>query len=286
MSYNDLYLSNSPLVTNVINDENPIIHILGAPYDSTSTYRPGSRSAPNSIRESFLNVELYFPELDVDVETIPIMDLGNLSDCSNVEDQIKIVNNAVSELFDKNLIPGVLGGEHTITLPINRALSENSVLIVFDAHLDLRDEYSGLKMSHATYLRRLLDFSDQRRIIHIGTRAATKDEWTLAKNTGIQLLTAEDILNGKHSKLISLLAGINDIHLSVDLDVLDPGYSPGVSNPEPGGISINDVFKLIMMLNGQRIKAFDIVELSPPYDNGVTSIVAAKLLALIIALCK
>ena len=286
MGYNDLYLSNSPLVTNLVNDESPIIHILGAPYDSTSTYRSGSRSAPNSIRESFLNVELYFPELDIDVETIPIMDLGNLSDCSNVEEQLTIINKAVSELIDKNLIPGVLGGEHTITFPINQSLNENSVLIIFDAHLDLRDEYSGLKMSHATYLRRLLDLSNKRRIIHIGTRAATKDEWILAKNTGIDILTAEDILNGKHSRLIRFLAGINDIHLSIDLDVLDPSYSPGVGNPEPGGISSNDIFKLITMLKGQRIKAFDIVELSPIYDNGSTSAVAAKLLALIIALCK
>ena len=133
-------------MTNNVDGIDPTVCLLGAPYDSTSTYRPGCKFGPNAIREAFLNVEVYFPDLDIDVEKIPLDDLGNLVHCADVNEQVKMIKTVVSELISEGAVPGILGGEHTISLPIYNALPDDVGFLVFDAHFDLREEYSGLTL--------------------------------------------------------------------------------------------------------------------------------------------
>lgn len=285
MGYKELFLTPEPLITSIKEGINPIAKIFGVPFDSTMTFRPGARFGPNAIRQAYMNIEIYSPFLDVDLESLSILDLGNLKITNNVEDMIYSLGKVVSEIVEDGVTFGVLGGEHTITFGTYSSVKD-AALIIFDAHLDLRDEFAGLKLSHATFLKRLTDKMGAESIIHIGSRAASKEEWRIVDKIGLSLISMQTIHTIPNSEklLLEFLKDFRDVYVSIDLDVLDPSFAPGVGNPEPDGLSMHKLLEFLYTLKGKRIIGFDIAELTPLYDNGTTAILAAKLMSELIGL--
>jgi agmatinase len=263
----DLYLSSAPLVTNIAPGKKPIMKVLGVPFDFTSTYRSGSRFGPDAIREAFLNIEIYSHRLNVDLE--------------NAEYMVKSIGKVISEISSDEVTLGILGGEHTITHGAYTRMPKDTILVIFDAHLDLRDEYANLKLNHATFLRRLIEQRGASSILHIGARAATYEEWRYADKMGLKIITTQSILSMQRpeDRLRHFLENAINLYVSIDLDVLDPAFAPAVGNPEPAGLSTHQILEFLYTLKNKRIRAFDIVELTPPYDNGTTATLAARLLA-------
>ena len=285
MSKREFYISNEPLITNLFNNNEEKINIFGVPFDATSTYRIGSRFAPNAIREAFQNIEIYSKRLGKDLEDINIRDLGNLIKVGDINEMNKMVEEVTREIITNNKIPAILGGDHSLTNGSVRAIN-NCTLVVFDAHLDCRDEFEGLKISHATFLRRLYEDGFIANLVHIGSRAATKDEWDFVNKDDITIIDMEKIynLNTGLKQFKDALSSSNDIYVSIDLDVIDPAFAPGVGNPEANGMSTREILEFIYCLDNFNLKGFDIVELIPAYDNGSTSVLAARLLSELICI--
>ena len=285
MSKREFYISNEPLITNLFNNNEEKINIFGVPFDATSTYRIGSRFAPNAIREAFQNIEIYSKRLEKDLEDINIRDLGNLIKVGDINEMNKMVEEVTREIITNNKIPAILGGDHSLTNGSVRAIN-NCTLVVFDAHLDCRDEFEGLKISHATFLRRLYEDGFIANLVHIGSRAATKDEWDFVNKDDITIIDMEKIydLNTGLKQFKDVLSSSNDIYVSIDLDVIDPAFAPGVGNPEANGMSTREILEFIYCLDNFNLKGFDIVELIPAYDNGSTSVLAARLLSELICI--
>ncbi|MCP8304579.1 MAG: agmatinase [archaeon] len=286
MSYRDLFLTPEPLITSTEEGVETVAKIFGVPFDATTTFRPGARFGPYAIRQAYMNIETYSPQLDVDLERLSIKDLGNLKSTSNVEEMVYSVGKVVDEIVGENVTCGVLGGEHSLTFGSYLSVPKDTALIVFDAHLDLRDEFSGLKLSHATFLRRLTDKIGADSIVHIGSRAASGEEWRIAEKIGLSLISAQMIhrVDNAEKLLTDFLKGFTNVYVSIDLDVLDPAFAPAVSNPEPDGLSTRKLLEFLYSLKGKKIVGFDIVELTPLYDNGTTAVLAAKLMTELIGL--
>ncbi len=286
MSYKDLFLTSEPLITVIKEGMEPIVKIFGVPFDSTVTFRPGARFGPNAIRQAYMNIEVYSLFLDVDLESLSLLDLGNLKLTNDVDDMVYSVEKVVRELVQEGVTFGILGGEHTLTFGAYLSMPKDTALIIFDAHLDLRDEFAGLKLSHATFLRRLTDKVGTESIIHIGSRAASRDEWKIADKIRLSLISLQTIRTIPNAEMLLLdfLKDFENVYVSIDLDALDPSFAPGVGNPEPDGLSLHKLLEFLYSLKGKKIIGFDIVELTPLYDSGITAVVAAKLMNEIIGL--
>jgi len=254
--------------------------ILGIPFDLTSTFRSGARFAPSAIREASLNIETYSFRSDIDLEDLRLHDLGDLHVAGEVDETLKRTELVVKEMLDAKKLPVIIGGEHTLTLGAMRAVGSNTALVSFDAHLDLRDEYVGRRVSHTTFMRRISEQIKPKKIFEIGARAACKEELDYAKGSGIQFITVQKIRKDITEKTIKnvkeALAGFERIYLTIDMDVLDPAFAPAVQNPEPDGLSIQTFLDILCGLCDNRIVAFDLVEVAPHYDQGITAVQAAK----------
>ena len=157
--------------------------------------------------------------------------------------------------------------------------------VVFDAHYDLRDEYAGTKLSHAAYLRRIVEERGPENIIHVGARAYVKEELEFLTEHKIKTISDYEIRNGNGPKLLEQMTeNFENLYVSIDLDVLDPAYAPGVGNPEAIGITSRELHDMIISLKNKQIKAADIVELNPTYDNGTTASLAARMISIIISM--
>ena len=263
------------------------IVLLGIPFDATSSFRGGSRFAPDSIRIFSDVLESYSPYLDKNIEDIKFYDYGN---CYETVNNYKVLDESIEELFkdfllsDKKVIS--IGGEHLISLPVIKSYNEfyNDLVVVhIDAHADLRDEYFGEKYSHATVMRRVSEILPCENIYQFGIRSGIKDEFIFAKNNfnfyPFLLTFDENIFTELKNK---------NIYLTIDLDVLEPSCFPGTGTPEPGGVIFNDLLEFLVKFSELNVVGADVVELSPDYDkSGVSSIVAAKVIReLIIILNK
>jgi len=283
MSYRELYVS-PPLVFSGFQRtfEEADYVVLGVPFDLTSTYRTGARFAPNAIREASLNIETYSFSSGLDVEDLRLHDLGDLHVTSDTDETLKRLEQVMRELLKAGKTPALIGGEHTITLGAARAVGKNCAILSLDAHLDLRNEYMNLKTSHTTFMRRIKEQVQPKKIVEIGTRAVCKEELDYAKKTGINYITVQQIRNDGVEKVTQkvekLLTGIKRTYLTIDMDVLDPAFVPAVQNPEPNGLCTRMFYELLDGLCDRRLVAFDVVEVAPHYDNGVTAIQAAKVL--------
>jgi agmatinase len=282
MSYHELYASPTVVFSGYQKsfDEADYV-VLGVPFDVTSTYRTGARFGPTAIREASLNIETYSFSAGIDVEDLRLHDLGDLHVTSDTEETLKRLEKVMSELLEARKTPVLIGGEHTITLGAARAFKgTNFAVVSFDAHLDLRNEYMNLKTSHTTFMRRLNEQVKPKKIVEIGTRAVCKEELAYAKKAGISYVTTNEIRNNgvekTSEKIEKLLSGINQIYLSIDLDVLDPAFAPAVQNPEPNGLCIHMFYELLGKLCDKRVAALDVLEVAPNYDQGVSTIQAAK----------
>jgi agmatinase len=260
--------------------------ILGIPFDYSSTYRSGARFGPNAIRHASQNIETYNFRTNTDGEKLAIHDLGNLHISTNIKKTIKNIEYIIDDLIKKEKTPIIIGGEHTITKGVvggfKKTISDTAI-ISFDAHLDLRNEFLGVSLSHTTFMRRINEENKPGRIIEVGTRAICTEELKYAKKAGIHFITSHQIKAKGKEEIIKILNkkldGYKQVYLSIDVDVLDPAFAPAVQNPEPEGISINELLDILHKIcKKKRVIGFDVVEISPKYDDGITAIHGAKII--------
>jgi len=278
-------MTKSPLIMNPNDNSESVAVIFGVPFDSTHSYKPGCRFGPDVIRDAFNNIEIFQPEFGIDLETVNINDLGNTKHTVVAAEMLQMVENITSELKEQNKQLIILGGEHLVTLGSFTCFPKDTGYVVFDAHYDLRDQYADIKLSHAAYLRRIIEKRGSENIVHVGARAFVKEELAFLKEHNISTVSDKEIRDGNGPKLLKdITSTFDNIYLSIDLDVLDPAFAPGVGNPEAVGISSRELYDLVTTLQNKKIVAADIVELNPTYDNGATASMAAKMISTIIAM--
>lgn len=285
MSYTDLYTSKSSTITGSGNSGQPIATIFGVPFDSTHSYRPGTRFGPDAIRSVFDNIEIFHPNLGIDLEETAIEDLGNVRHTVVPEEMTLMVKRITEELLPRNRQIVALGGEHLVTLGAFSGHPKETGFVVFDAHYDLRDEYADARLSHATYLRRVVEERGSDQIVHIGARAFAREELEFLTGTDITTISDAEIRDGEGPRLLKdAVSAFTKVYVSYDLDVLDPAFAPGVGNPEAVGITPRELFAMIGSLEESHVVGSDIVELNPSMDNGSTAALAAKIVSTMIAM--
>ena len=285
MSFIDLYMNKHPLITASDEDSEPVATVFGVPYDATHSYKPGCRFGPDAIRDSFNNIEVFHPEFQVDLEAVHIEDLGNTRHTVVPSEMIDMVKKITTELVAKQRQLIILGGEHSITYGAYASFPKENGYVVFDAHYDLRDEFADTKLSHASYLRRIVEERGSENILHVGARAFVKEELEFLKENNIKTISDREIREGKGPQLLKdYVSTFDTIYSSFDLDVVDPGFAPGVGNPEAVGISSRELFDLIHSLEETKVIGVDIMELNPYHDNGSTASLAAKIMSTLIAM--
>ena len=285
MSFLDLYMNNNPLITSSDDDSEPVATIFGIPFDSTHSYKPGCRFGPDAIRDSFNNIEIFHPELGIDLENVNIEDLGNTRHTVVASEMIDMVKKITAELVAKQRQLFILGGEHSITYGTYTSFPKETGYVVFDAHYDLRDEFADIKLSHASYLRRIVEERGAENILHVGARAFVKEELEFLTENKIKTITYKQICEGKGASLLKdHISTFDTVYSSFDLDVLDPAYAPGVGNPEADGITSRELFDMIHTFQETKVTGVDIVELNPYHDNGATASLAAKIISTLIAI--
>jgi len=259
--------------------------LLGVPLDVTSTYRTGARFGPTAIRQASLNIETYSFRSNFDSEFLRLIDLGDLHVSSDPEKTTNMLGLVVKDLLVAKKMPIIIGGEHTITLGVLKGLiskPQKTAMVVFDAHLDLRKEFLGLSLSHTTFMRLINENIKPAKIIEVGTRAVCREELDYSKKNGIDYITSHQIRQKGTSEIIkainNTLSSYENVYLSIDMDILDPAYAPGVQNPEPEGIKTNELIDILCSLSDNKIIGFDVVEVAPIYDTGITAITAAKII--------
>ena len=283
MSYRELFVSQSPVFSGCQRTfEEADYAILGVPFDFTSTFRTGARFGPLAIREASQNIETYSFRSGIDVEDLKIHDLGDLHVAGETDETLKRLELTMKDILDARKTPIIIGGEHTITLGIMRAIGKNTAVLAFDAHLDLRNEYLGQKVSHTTFMRRICEQVRPEKILEVGTRATCKEELSYAKKSQIQFFAAQQIMKDgaeeAAKKIDKILADVEKVYLTIDMDVLDPAFVPAEQNPEPDGLCMRTFLDVLCEVCDNRVTAFDVVEVAPHYDNGITAIQAAKTL--------
>jgi agmatinase len=284
MSFLEFYMNNNPLITSSGEGE-PVATVFGIPFDSTHSYKPGCRFGPDVIRDAFNNIEIFHPELRVDLETANIEDLGNTKHTVVASEMLDMVRKITRELVEKNRQLFILGGEHLITYGTYMSFPKETGYVVFDAHYDLRDEYADIKLSHASYLRRIVEEKGSDNILHIGARAFVKEELEFLKENKIKTISDKEIRQGKAPQILKdHISTFDKLYTSFDLDVVDPGFAPGVGNPEAVGITSRELFDMIYSFENKKVTGIDIVELNPTHDNGSTASLAAKIMSTLIAL--
>ncbi len=253
--------------------------IVGVPFDRTTTFRPGSRSAPNAIREASYNFESYIFEHDLDIKTCPIHDMGNLPEFESAQEMVEATRTIAKKIVSAGKFPIFLGGEHTISAPVIESFKDKDIgVISIDARLNYRDTYLGQKYSRACVTKRAVDQVGRENVLVFGVRSFSKEEKTAGNMPEYidAYSIAEDGLDKSFKRALNIIKK-EKIYLSIDIDGIDPAFAPGTSSCEPFGLSSFDVKKCINSL-GSRMIGFDITEISPPYDKGCTSALGARLI--------
>lgn len=258
--------------------EDAKIAVLGVPLDGTSTYRPGARFAPGEIRRVFHSLETYSVNQKADLSGVSYFDMGDvLIPWGNTARGLENTRAVVEEIALKGKIPVLIGGEHIITAASVGALFPlypGLVVLHFDAHADLRSDYLGETLSHASVIFRLLEYG-VKDIYQFGIRSGSMEEFRLSRHK--TCLFTDKVL--KPLEKISPRLGRCPVYVTLDIDIVDPGFAPGTGTPEPGGISPRRLFEIFLYLKELNVVGFDLVEVSPPYDHSqITSILAAKIL--------
>jgi agmatinase len=259
--------------------------IFGVPFDATSTYRSGARFGPNAIRQASLNIETYSFRSKIDLEDLALHDVGDLPVSTDAEKTVDATKLVVEDILAAGKMPIVIGGEHTISLGVAKGLgarAAKTAIVSFDAHLDLRCEFLGSTLSHTTFMQLISEEVKPAKIFEVGTRSACKEELAYAKKAGVEFFTSQQIIkqgsNRIAEQLKQKLLPYEYVYLTLDMDVLDPSFAPAVQNPEPEGITTTDLLDIACALSDKRVVGFDVVEVAPIYDQGVSAIVAAKIM--------
>ncbi len=253
------------------------IVILGCPYDGSSTFRPGARFGPSSIRKSSWGIETYSPYFKKDLEELSVHDMGDLElPLGEKTASLDLIKKALREILNAKKYPILLGGDHLITLPVVEEIYKiypELHLIQIDAHTDLRNDYLGESLCHGTVMRRIIEIIGNDRLSQFGIRSGTKEEFKLAKRIGS--IKSEEKLELK--KLIKKLKD-RAVYISLDLDAFDPSIIPGVGTPEPGGLTFARFLSIINELQSLNVIGFDIVELTPDYDQTQISSITTSII--------
>ena len=263
------------------------IVIFGAPFDSTTSYRPGTRFASRYMRAESYGLETYSPYQDLDLEDIDIFDSGDLELCfGDTQKALEDIENHTRKILDSGKLPLMIGGEHLVTLGAVRAVYEKYPdlhVIHFDAHADLRDEYLGATLSHASVIHRVWDMVGDDKIYQFGIRSGERAEFEWGKN---HVKTQKFNFDGLDDVIESLKG--KPVYFTIDLDVLDPSVFPGTGTPEAGGVSFTELLDAILKVSKLNIVGMDINELSPMLDaSGASTAVALKVMReLLIAVYK
>lgn len=254
------------------------IVLFGAPFDSTTSFRPGTRFAPHTIRSESFGLETYSPLLDRDLEDISVFDSGDLELCiGSSEKALAQISERTATILADNKLPLMIGGEHLVTLGAFREVIKKYPdvhIIHFDAHTDLRDEYLGVGLSHACVIRRCHDLTGDGRIHQFGIRSGERSEfrWAAEGHTDLHKFNFDGL-----AETVKRI-GRKPVYFTIDLDVLDPSVFPGTGTPEAGGVTFMQLFDAMRIVcNGCNIVAADVNELCPTYDqSGVSTAVACK----------
>lgn len=252
--------------------------IFGVPFDQTSSFRRGSRLAPQSIRYAYRNLESYDPFYDVNFPDVKISDLGDLSEEEDAETVVELVSSVISQVRKDGKIPIMIGGEHSITTGAVSNFKDCSMVII-DAHSDFRDSYFGNRHNHACVTHRSLEILGEGKIFSLGTRSISSEEYNDPDFKKVLFYSSREVKD----RGIAVIADdvqkhlTDKIYFSIDMDGFDPSVAPGVGTPEPYGLMDTDVRYLLNRF-ARRIVGLDIVEITPIYDNGNTSMLAAKLI--------
>ena len=252
--------------------------LFGAPFDSTTSNRPGTRFGPAALRRESYGLETYSPYQDRDLGDIAVMDAGDLElPMGSSQLALEAIEAQAAEILQAGKRPFLIGGEHLVTLGAFRAALQkypDIALIHFDAHTDLRQEYLGVELSHACVIRRCWDLIGDGRIFQFGIRSGDRSEWLWGRE---HVFCHPFDLDGVETCLEQL--GNKPIYFTVDLDVMDPSVFPGTGTPEPGGVSFEALRRAVTAVCGPgNVVACDVNELSPHYDpSGASSAAAAKI---------
>jgi len=253
--------------------------LFGAPFDSTTSYRPGTRFGPSAIRHESYGIETYSPYQDLDLDNLDIFDSGDLElSFGSCEKALSDIEKRTDIILDDGKFPLMIGGEHLVTLGAVRAAIKHYPdlhIIHFDAHADLRDDYLGAKLSHACVLRRCHDLLGDGRIHQFCIRSGERAEFGFAdEHTDMHKFTFEGL-----TELIRELGQTKiPLYFTIDLDCLDPGYFPGTGTPEAGGVSFTELLNAILTVSGGNVIAADLNELAPNLDpSGASTALACKI---------
>jgi agmatinase len=253
--------------------------LFGVPLDATVSFRPGSRFGPAAVRAASEVLEEWSLALGESLQEHPFCDLGDVV-CApgDVGGALAAARERTAEVLSGGLIPLVLGGEHLVTLPVLDAVADvhpGLAVVQMDAHADLRDDYLGQRLSHATVMRRVVERVGGGNVFQLGIRSATGEEAAYARaHTRFFPFEVAGPLAGLRDELVG-----RPVYVTIDVDVVDPAFAPGTGTPEPGGVSAAELLEAIGLLRGLRVVGLDVVEVAPAYDpGGVTAALAAKVL--------
>ncbi|WP_028509581.1 agmatinase [Ruminococcus sp. NK3A76] len=262
--------------------EDAKIVLFGAPFDSTTSFRPGTRFASAAMRSESFGIETFSPYQEKDLLDVRVFDSGDLElPFGEPTQALADIEERTATILNDGKIPCMIGGEHLVTLGAVRAVAKKYSdlhMIHFDAHADLRDDYLGVKLSHACVLHRCHDIVGDNKIFQFGIRSGDRDEFEFAKaHTTMHRFDLETL-----DEVVKKLKG-KPVYFTLDLDVLDPSEFPGTGTPEAGGVSFKELLKAVISLSELDIVGFDVNELSPVYDQtGRSTALACKILREII----
>lgn len=254
--------------------------IFGAPFDSTTSYRPGARFGSSAMRHESFGLETYSPYQDKDLQDYKVFDSGDLELCfGSQESALEDIEARAQMILEAGKLPLLVGGEHLVTLGSVRAVAKKYKdlhIIHFDAHADLRDEYLGVGLSHACVIRRCHELVGDGKIHQFCIRSGDRDEFKFAdEHTDMHKFSFE----GLDELVNKLVAEKVPVYFTIDLDCLDPSVFPGTGTPEAGGVNFMELLEAIKLVAKTNVVGADVNELSPMLDNsGASTAVACKVL--------
>jgi agmatinase len=266
------------------------VAVVGVPFDTGVSYRPGARFAPSAVREASRLLRPYHPGLDVSpFERIQVADGGDIAvNPFHIGEAIETIEQASADLQADGTKLVTIGGDHTIALPLLRAVSRIHgpvALLHFDAHLDTWDTYFGEPYTHGTPFRRAVEdgILDTEAISHVGTRGPLYGKKDLEddRRLGFGIVTSSDVMRRGVDETVDALRqriGSRPLYVSIDIDVLDPAHAPGTGTPEAGGMTSRELLEIVRGLRGLNLVGADVVEVAPAYDHAdITSVAASHL---------
>ena len=265
------------------------VAVVGVPFDTGVSYRPGARFGGNHIREASRLLRPYNPAQDTSpFANLQVADAGDLAvNPFNINEAIEAIQAGALDLTEDGTRLLTLGGDHTIALPLLRASAERAgepvALLHFDAHLDTWDTYFGAEYTHGTPFRRAVEegILDTEAISHVGTRGPLYGKKDLEddRRFGFGIVTSSDVFRQGVDEVVAKLRdriGNRPLYISVDIDVLDPAHAPGTGTPEAGGITSRELLEILRGMRGLNLIGADVVEVAPAYDHADITAVAAS----------